>query len=188
MIPGLETESDCAHEEEVAGEEFEVALHGLGNVVVVVLAEGSSPKKRGSQETGEDVNHDEGRGEKSGGGMGGEVVEELREVFSVSAEGPEDVKAEGDVEKLDWDSDEGFDDGISFAKGTGDGEGAHDFIKRTDVAGGAGGPKPECGTGKKEGELQAFDGAFFRRENGVIGKPGREKDDDRTENDQAGRD
>jgi len=69
VVPGLETESDRAYEEEIASEEFEVALHGLGNVVVVVLTEGGFPQKGSSQETGKDVNHDESRGEKSGCGM-----------------------------------------------------------------------------------------------------------------------
>ena len=93
--------------------------------------------------------------------MGGEVVEELREVFPVLTTGPEDVKAEWDVEDLNWDFDKRFDDGISFAKGAGQGEGPHDFVEWADVAGGTGGTEPEGGASQKEGELEAFDSSFL---------------------------
>lgn len=93
--------------------------------------------------------------------MGGEVVEELRKVFSVLMKGPEDVKAERDVENFNRDFDKRFDNGISFAKGAGQGEGSHDFVEWADFAGGTGGTEPESGASEKEGELEAFDSSFF---------------------------
>jgi hypothetical protein len=161
VIPGLETESDCSDKEEIAGEELEVALDCFGNVIVVVLAEGGFPKKRSTEKAGENVNHHKGRGEKPSGGMGGELVEELREVFPVLTKGPEDVKAEWDVEDFNRDFDKRFDDGISFTKGAGQGEGPHDFVEWADIAGGPGGTEPEGGASQKEGELEAFDSSFF---------------------------
>jgi len=104
----------------------------------------------------------------------------------MSAEGPEDVKTKRNVEELDRDLNERLDDGISFAKGPGDGEDAHDLIERSDVAGRPGCANPEGGTGEKEGELETFDRSLFSRKNRVVGKPGREEHGHRTENDQAG--
>lgn len=188
MVSGLEAEPDRSHEEKVAGEKFEVPLDGFGNVGVIVLAEGGFPQEGGSEEAGEDVNHHEGRSEESGGGMRGEVVEELREVFFVSVEGPKDVEAEGDEDNFHLNFDDGFDDGVTFAQSSGEEEGPHDFIERADLAGWPGGSNPKGAGGEKEGELESFDGSFFCRESGMLGKPGRKKNGHRTKNDQTSRD
>ncbi|MFT6575803.1 MAG: hypothetical protein ACJA16_004010 [Akkermansiaceae bacterium] len=40
-----DAETDGANQEEIAGEEFEVGLDGVGNIGVVVLAERGFPEK-----------------------------------------------------------------------------------------------------------------------------------------------
>ena len=143
MVTGFETESDRSHKKQVAGEELEVALNGLGNIGMVILSESGFPKEGRSEEPGENVDHDERRGEESGGGMRREIVEELREVFAMLSEHPKGVEAEGYEQDLDLDIHHGFDDGITFAQSSGEEKDSRDFVERSDISRWSGSSDPE---------------------------------------------
>lgn len=172
---GCKAEPNRADEEKIAGQKFKISLDCLRNVGVIVVTESGFPKERSAQKAGKDIDKHEGRSKEARGGVGGEFLNECAKVLTVSLDLKKGEDPKGDVENFDFDSGGGLDEAIAFSDGRGNGDGAHDLIKRADVSGRPGGSKPEGGSCEEEGELEEFDDAVFSGEDRALGEPGREE-------------
>lgn len=175
-----ECEAEGAEEDEVAGEQFEIAFADTWDFRGESIAEGGAPEIGAADDAVEDVEDEQGGGDESGAGVGAECGEEAEHDALVAESGDEGEDEDGadDPAFREGPAEDVRDEVFDFADDCGGEAECEDAADRALGAGVGGGAEHDrCAEGEEEG-LEELDGAAFEWCGGFVRQPCGEEDGD----------